>query len=349
MKTYKFQQLAPTPARGKFSPALYTDPNYWGEEKFDGDRRIAQFVAHNKNWLKVRFTGRRLSDVDGLFVEKTDNVPHLSGWHPSDPKFKATLAPAKFEGTVLDGEIICPWPGARSKDVTSIMGSKPDLAISKQQERGWVKYVVFDCLFYQGVDVRKNPLTARRDCARGAIEAWGNPYVELADVVIHDREQFVLDVWKRGGEGIILKHRDSLYDEEKQWVKVKKEDTADVVITGFAAPEKMTEKTEQYVENGIKKKRVLEVSESRLSKKGWIGAVTFGQYRDGKLVECGQCSGMDDEVRAEFSLNPKRYVGTVIEILANEREPETGKFRHPRFVGFRPDKNPKDCKWEGDK
>lgn len=320
MKPYTFQQLAPTPARGKFDPKLYTAEEWWAEEKYDGDRRIAQFIDG-----RVRFTGRRISDVDGLFVEKTDNLPHLN-----------TYEKAGLTGTVLDGEIVCPWEGARSKDVTSIMGSKPELAIAKQEERGWLRYVVFDCLFVRGRDIRGKPLAERRKHMLDALMAWENEHAAKARKMTKAKEQFVLDVWAKGGEGIILKHRDSLYSEEKRWVKVKKEDTEDVVITGYEDA-----KAESTKVSGV-------TSATKYHLKGWIGAVRFGQYRGGKLVECGRCSGMPDDVRRALSEDKGKYIGQVIEILANEREP-TGKFRHPRWVGFRPDKNAKDCKWTGGK
>lgn len=317
MSNYKFQQLAPTPARGKFDPKLYNDENWYAEEKYDGDRRIAQFIDG-----RVRFTGRRISDVDGLYVEKTENLPHLNIYDTD----------TVLEGTVLDGEIICPWEGARSKDVTSIMGSKPELAIKKQKERGYLAYRVFDCLFLEGEDVRKAPLHVRRSYAATAVELWANKHVELARRVQKDKEGFVLEIWERGGEGVILKHRDSKYHEEKLWVKVKKENTEDVVIIGYEDAKEESTKVSG------------KTSATKYHLKGWVGAVRFGQYVDGELVDCGKCSGMTDELREELSKNKKKYLGRVVEILANEREP-TGRFRHPRWVRFRDDKNPKECVW----
>lgn len=322
MSPYKFQQLAPTPARGKFDPKLYTDKEWWAEIKYDGDRRIAQFIGG-----RVRFTGRRISDVDGLYVEKTDNLPHIN-----------TYEDKTLHGTVLDGEIVCEWKGARSKDVTSIMGSKPELAIAKQKERGWVSYKVFDCLFYKGEDLREEPLAYRRQMAEQAVREWRSPlpfgraHVDMALIEKKKRIELFADVCIGGGEGIILKHMGSAYAEEKLWVKVKKEATHDVVITGYEAAKKTSTKVTG------------ETSETKYHKLGLIGAVTFGQYLDGKLVECGKCSGMDDATREALSFYPKENLGRVIEILANEREP-TGRFRHPRFVRFRDDRDAKSCIW----
>jgi hypothetical protein len=371
--TWEFKQFQPPAARGDFDPGLYKNGDWYAEEKLDGDRRIAQFCDD-----AVRFTGRKLSEKSGLFVEKTDNVPHLNGRPHVLPgkKIPYTPFPTALAGTVLDGEMISATPGARSKDVTSIMGSLPDKAIDKQLERGWLKYMVFDCLFYKGEDLRGQMLLRRRRYLRKVLEEWGNPYAKLVTsntTNTETPEDLLARVLRAGGEGIILKDLRSTYGNEKAWVKVKREVTEDVVIIGYDAPAEETEKTESYVdENGIKKKRVLEVSKSRLAEAGWIGAIRFAQYqavapgfenvtrlfytpplvdsyvKDGVkyvLTYCGSCSGMDDSVRADISANKDKYLGRVVEILANDRE-FTGKFRHPRMIEFRDNKNASDCIWE---
>lgn len=375
MTAWEFQQIPPPGARGKFDPKLYQNPGWYAEEKLDGDRRIAQFCSGTEATANVRFTGRRVSDVDGKLVEKTDCLPHLSGLLPFVvPNTPRQAAPLSLIGTVLDGEIVVDKPGARSKDVTSIIGSKPALAIQKQQERGWLVYTVFDCLFYKGTDVRDLPLHLRRCYVAKVLAEWENPYVrEVRDSIMSGvpAEQLVTDIWARGGEGIILKDLNSTYGNEKAWVKVKREFTEDVVIIGYDEPEAETEKVETYKdEGGVRRKRVLEVSESRLAKNGWIGAIRFGQWKPATVEEiqlrtiafgqaeiqvvngiphmltyCGSCSGMTDEVRKQLSENREANIGRVVEILANEREPDTYKFRHPRFIQFRDDKNAVDCIW----
>jgi ATP-dependent DNA ligase len=206
------------------------------------------------------------------------------------------------------------------------------------------------------------------------LEEWKNQYAVLVTSSTTNTEKpedLLVRVWKAGGEGVILKDLNGRYGDEKSWVKVKKQLTEDVVIVGYDDPEDQTEKTESYVEDGIKKKRVLEVSQSRLSANGWIGAIRFGQYKkltpeelhqtrkffapplidnfmkDGdyySLTYCGSCSGMEDATRKLISDNKAKLLGEVVEILANDRE-ETGKFRHPRMIDFRNNKNAKDCIW----
>jgi ATP-dependent DNA ligase len=78
---------------------------------------------------------------------------------------------------------------------------------------------------------------------------------------------------------------------------------------------------------------------------GWIGAIRYGMYRDGQLIELGQTSGMSEAVREELTTNGDSYIGTVMEVEAFEQLP-SGAFRHPRFMRFRDDKRPEECTWE---
>jgi ATP-dependent DNA ligase len=40
-------------------------------------------------------------------------------------------------------------------------------------------------------------------------------------------------MWESAREGLVFKHEDHTYGDEKLWVKLKKEATADVVVMGF--------------------------------------------------------------------------------------------------------------------
>lgn len=318
---WTFQQIVPQNARGAYKEALMHNFRWVAEEKYDGDRRVAQFCEG-----RVRITGRNVSKKDGLLVEKTDNVPHIT---------KGTKQVANLDGTVLDGEMIVPegfvcGAGGKSKHVTSIMGSLPAEAVRKQEERGWLRYVVFDCLYYKGTDVRTCSYEQRRRYAQDALTEWNNPHVLLAESTTKNKEAFLERILSEGGEGIILKDTTAIYGEPKKWVKVKKEINADVVIMGYEDAKEISTKSDGTV------------SVTKYHLQGWIGAIIFGQYKDGTLVEMGRTSGFDDETRMLLSEHKKKYLGKVIEIKANEREPE-GAFRHPQFKQFRFDKEAKDC------
>jgi len=353
MTRWKFQQIEPQKARGTFHELLWLDPNWVAEEKYDGDRRIAQFCDK-----VVRFTGCRKSVKDGLFVEKTENIPHLSGCAgaPSMGSKVSRKVIAALKGTVLDGEIVINGVyknadteagfssdrGGLSKFVTAVMGSLRAEAVRKQVEHGWLRYVVFDCLFYKGKDIRDRTLVYRQRCMREAVSMWAltNPFVSVAVQRQNEKEKFLTEILERGGEGVVLKRRDHRYGMRGLWVKLKRTATADVVIMGFKAAKAESKKVDGTV------------SRTKYADAGLIGAIRCGQYyiaMKGKylklntgLKEIATVSGMDDQLRLQLTRGGRKYVGLVIEIEHNGREP-TGRFRHPRFNRFRPDKNATDC------
>lgn len=63
---------------------------------------------------------------------------------------------------------------------------------------------------------------------------------------------------------------------------------------------------------------------------------------DGKLTEVTQTSGFPFELRKEFSDNPKKYIGRVVE-LGGYQVFASGAMRHSSFLRFREDREPKDC------
>lgn len=298
---------------------MWTDPMWIADVKEDGDRRMAQFAAAKLGVVKGYFTGTP-SKKTGEPVEKTDNLPHLSIGPPSG-----------MNGTILDGEIIAPWasdlPGGKSKYVTSIMGSSPAEAIRKQQELGWLRFVVFDCIQYKGRLLINMPLRVRRQNMRQAVAEWANPHVqEVAWRAGAAKRAFYDGIVENGGEGVVLKHIEHLYGDAKLWVKVKKRATADVIVMGY--------------EPGKGKY------------KGIVGSIVFGQYvktpgtRTYKLTALGACSGITDELRYNLSRAPQQHLGQVMEISFIEREP-TGAFRSPQFSRWRDDKSatPENCQY----
>ena len=67
------------------------------------------------------------------------------------------------------------------------------------------------------------------------------------------------------------------------------------------------------------------------------------EYALYKVLEVGECSGFDEDMREKLSDNKDRYIGKVIEVKCNEVFKDTGKLRHPRFLRFREDKGAEEC------
>lgn len=277
--------------------------------------------------------GRFLSTKN---VDKTGNFPHLV----------EAFAQADLGQTILDGEIYYP-DEAKSFAATQITGCLGQEAVRRQESNyGWIYYCVFDVLRDpKGNWLINQPWSTRREILEfiGARLKPFSKYYQIIPVVRRKKKQYFEQILREGGEGIVLKHTQSLYVPGKRpisnWIKLKAGDNDDVVILGFDPPTKKYTGTDYenwpYWENGepVSKNYYL----------GWIGSISFGKYDlSGELVYLGSCTGISDELRKEFTENQDKYVGQVMEIKYMEKTPD-GKYRHPNFVRIHPDKNAYEC------
>lgn len=310
------------PARCKGSVPVdhvLSDPESWdgkwaAEEKKDDIRYLLQICPGNSdhNFL----TSRRVSVVTGKLVQKEDKLPHIR-----DFKF-----PDWLRDTVFDGGI---YGGGFSSDV------QHEIATGSQ-----CMYAVWDVLKISGKSVAELPYQERRQLIlslRKFLPDW------MTIIPNSDRPSKLLkEVLDSGGEGIVLKDPDAPYGEG--WLKVKREETYDVVIWDYEWS-----------------------TSQKYGSRNWIKSVKFGQWvPEDKviqfglehrkvcsrkingvphvLIDCGRASGMTEDVRKTISEDPEKYAYTTIEIEAQQRFP-SGKFRHPRFLRFREEKSPYECIW----
>jgi len=286
--------------------ALMVDDNWIAETKEDGSRYLMHITDTGN-----RFFSRRIS-VKGGRVEKTDNIPHLRDMKKLDD----------YSYTVLDGEVKSPTNDFG--DTVSIMGAKPDKAIKRQKEIGKAVFVVFDCLYYRGVNIMDKPLRERRQIAEDVVAPLFSKYIYFVRNAHStlEKSELLQTVWDEGGEGIILKNLDAKYvpdgRDKNTWIKVKRQKDWSVFIVGF------TEGKGKY--------------------KGLIGAIKFGVYDKGKVVEIGQCSGMNDDIRQELSRGKEYHMAKVFDVEGQQVFKHT--IRHPRFKGFRHDVDIKQCTLE---
>lgn len=305
------KQIKPPSCDGK----VYNDEVVFAEEKIDGHRGLLHFGGGlDRGYL----TGRRLSKKTGLYTEKGLNVPQIQ-----NALTRALDGPLRGYGyTVLDGEIVV--PGMSFEYIQTIMGSKPERAVEVQRYQGWAEYVVFDCVFINGCDMRNQPRAERRIAAMDVVDELAKFYPSISFVpwkiadVPADRAAYFQEVVKAGGEGLVVKSRWGKYGQGQRKMKAAK--TYDVVITGFTKANKG--KTGKF--------------------EGMIGAVKFSAYREEELVELGQCSGMNDAQRIDFTTRKSWYLGKVIEVKANGVT-RHGRLRHPQFLRLRDDKAPEEC------
>lgn len=194
---------------------------YFLEEKIDG-----AWYQFEKTDNCAYLFGRGESKVTGLLTEKSANVPHIMdafSWLPPN--------------TIIIGEVYV--PGGTSKNVTSIMGCLPELAL-KRQENNPIHYYAHDIIFYDGVNLMGEGAESRYDILAAIWKKQGldkYEFLRLADKVEDDLEGEISRILKRGGEGAVLKKRDYPYTPGKRpaWstIKIKQMDSIDLVCTGL--------------------------------------------------------------------------------------------------------------------
>jgi ATP-dependent DNA ligase len=176
----------------------FTSGNYVMEEKFNG-HRMEITVA------KGMILGR---SRNGLARKLPDHI--------MEECFLLDM------GT-YDGELFI--PGGVSTDVVDL------------ELQGNANLILFDRMSGAGVSFLEDPLHIRRDRLVDAAQFLPNNTVRLAEQ--YDVSRDMLEkIWAAGGEGAIIKHIMAPYRPGKrtlEWVKLKKEQHAELTIVGFQA------------------------------------------------------------------------------------------------------------------
>ena len=274
-------------------------------------------------WLEpmaATLTQERFAGPDWLFERKFDGVRLLAYKRGSDvhlysrnrlpqhlPALADVIASLPVDEVVLDGEMT--WDGRSG-------------------------YHVFDVLWLNGRDVTALPLEERRQLLRDLPFALPMRRVEL----LEDQQP-----WERarreGWEGVIAKRRGSPYEHRrsKYWLKMKCEAAQEFVVGGFTDPQ---------------------------GTRVGLGALLVGYYEGNDFAFAGKIgTGFDTKLlldlrarldRIEIPTSPFTNAKGLPRLRTHWVRPEIvvqigfiewtvhGKLRHPRLLGLRADKNPRD-------
>jgi bifunctional non-homologous end joining protein LigD len=283
----------------------FSDPNWIYERKLDGIRCIA--IRSGK---RLRMLSRNNLALNARYPEVADAL----GAEPCD----------RF---AVDGEVV------------AFAGSQTSFArlAQRHQKPVPVFLYVFDVLWLDGQDVRKVPLRSRKRLLRAALDFKGQ--VRYTPHRNEHGEAFFEEACPKGWEGLIAKRADSPYvtTRSRDWLKFKCEHGQEVVIGGFTEPR--GSRTE-------------------------LGALLLGYYADGELRYAGKVgTGFDRATLCELGAELRRIrrktspfadAESVRERGVTWVEPRLvaevgftewtrrGRLRHPRFLGLRFDKPPRE-------
>jgi bifunctional non-homologous end joining protein LigD len=274
-------------------------PGWVYEEKHDGDRILAY-----KEGGTVRLLSRRAKDHTARFL-----------------KIAAAIGALPSRTLLLDGEVV-------AFDRRGI--SRFQLL---QQGRIAPSYAVFDCLYRNGRDLRRDPLTVRRKTLQEAIGK--SERLLLAGRLAENGLAAYRAAKRKGCEGVVAKDLSSPYIEGRstKWLKVKVRQEDEFVVVGYTAP------------RGHRK---------------YFGALLLGAYDHGALRYVGKVgTGFSGSVLASLFrtfqplvrkssplVDPPRERGVtylaprLVAQIAFEEWTADRKLRQPVFLGLRGDKKP---------
>ncbi len=299
----------------------FDQPGWTYEVKWDGYRALA-FIKDGHVELRSR--------NDKSFNDKFYPVLHaLQQWNVN---------------AIVDGEIVVLKSNGRS-DFGSLQNWR-------SEADGDLVYYIFDVLWLDGKDLRKEPLHERKKLLKSIIR--DDNIIRLSETFEVKGTEFYESARRMGLEGIIAKRTDSPYQDgarTSDWLKIKVNQRQEVVIGG-------------YTRNVGSPKP--------------FSALLVGVFEDGKFVYTGKIgTGFNDKQQREmlrqfapyetskapFSVipdynkpsrfNPRPSKANVTwlkpklicEVSFTEMTSD-GVMRHPSFEGMRSDKAPKEVKLE---
>lgn len=328
---------------------------YIGSLKKDGN--MSRFIK-SQNIIKLQ--SRTFSKVTNEYSDKKDYVPHIIKTLDSLPN-----------DTIIIGELY--YPHGNSDLVGSILRCKANKAIERQETKdyGYLHYYIHDIWFFNNENFMNLGYDMRIKQLMYVYETYlkTNPYIEIAKYAATPDgiKKMIQFAFANDEEGVVLVRKDALVEPGKRtaWktLKIKKElqEDIDCFTTGkYKEATRLYNGKEieswEYWEN-LKTGKLLhgnyykDYSAGRdlvpITKSffyGWASSIEIGWYNENDEIEViGYVSGISDEVKKDIKENNKDYILRPCHVTAMEWTKD-GSLRHPKFIGFRDDIDPKDCR-----
>lgn len=306
------------------TPADLQGSRWQYELKWDGVRALV--LADREG---VRIFSRNGNDVTRTYPEFTD---------------RACWPPQPF---VADGEIIAVGPGG--KPDFGLLQGRMKLTraadVAKARTAIPVQLMLFDLLFDDGTDLRRLPLSQRRH----RLEQFFSPSdcpVDLSMVLDEPVDLLLASAQELGLEGVMAKRTDSRYasgQRTRTWIKLKTEKTQEVVVGGWRPGKGGRQETVGSLLVGIPDGGKLQ----------YVGRVGSG-FSTRELAELRQTVERLGRKTSPFHEVPRPDAAdahwVAPELVGEVTYSEwtgPGRLRHPRWRGWRVDKDPSDVVREG--
>jgi bifunctional non-homologous end joining protein LigD len=325
------------------------DPHLVYEPKYDGIRAIAEIAPQGR----VRLWSR-------LGNEKTNQFPEIAA-------ALAKWARKRKEPLVLDGEIVALDAKGEPTGFQNLQGRihLHDGSSASSPSRPSVAFIAFDVLRDGKIDYRGRPLHERRAALErllGSSDPTAVPVLRLSQQVRGDGRALFKEAKKRGWEGLIAKHADSLYKSGKRtpdWRKLKIVHEQEFVVGGWTEPRSARSYFGALL-LGVYESRTPNPKSRTPNRKSripnpkslvYVGHSGTG-FNEKELARVMKLLKPLEIKECPFKNCPKtneRPHWVRPELVAQVRFTEwtaDNKLRHPVYLGLRDDKKPKDVRKE---
>jgi bifunctional non-homologous end joining protein LigD len=279
-------------------------PGWVYEEKCDGYRILAY-----KEGSKVTLLSRNSKDRSLTF-----------------PGVAAEIRKLRENTLVLDGEVVA--------------FDRHGVSRFQLLQRGDVvqTFVVFDCLYRNGRDLRQEPLSLRRQELEATIPKSSERLIVSRRLAKNGLAAFRI-AQRRKLEGLVAKDSNAPYEERRsrKWLKVKVHQEEEFVIGGFTSPEGSREHLGALLLGAFRGKDL-----------HFVGKVGTG-FSQTSLAALASAFRPIVQDNSPFVDAPREKSATwlqprlVAQIAFGEWTADR-KLRQPVFLGLRDDKEPRDCK-----
>jgi bifunctional non-homologous end joining protein LigD len=300
------------------------------EPKYDGIRAIVALENH-----AVTVWSRNGNDKTAQFPEIVRALQAIAARLP--------------HRLVLDGEIVAVDADGRPLGFQQIQGrihltATGDIARAAQAQPAAL--VLFDLLLDGDVDLRREPLAARRLRLQQRIKprAAEQPFVRLSDIVMDDGRALLARARDEGWEGLIVKDANSIYESGRRspaWRKMKLLTQQEFVVGGWTEPRQTRQHFGSLLLGYYDERGALR----------WAGAVGTG-FVQKELDRVAALLDARATTRSPFAdafktAEKAHWVKPtlVVEVRFTEWTSD-GLLRQPVYLGTRDDKAPKDVRRE---
>jgi bifunctional non-homologous end joining protein LigD len=322
-------------------------------ESLDQDERRLLRRRAQPEWVEpmaATLTEERFSDPDWVYERKLDGVRFLAFRRgsrvrlfsrtrkPQDrayPEIVEALEAQDADDMIVDGEVVA-FEG-RQTSFARLQGRLGIHDPARARRTGIaVKLYLFDLIHLDGHDLSKLPLRTRKSLLRRAVD-FHDPLRFLTHRVRRG-EDYYREACSKGWEGLIAKRGSATYQNRrsKDWLKFKCVAEQEFVVGGWTDPQ---------------------------GSRAGLGALLIGYNEDGKLRYAGKVgTGFNENTLRDLRRRLDRLeideapfgTGAVLPRQAHWVKPELvaqigfsewtgdGRLRHPRYLGLREDKRPRD-------